>query len=195
MNKNILILHGYGQTVEIIKKRAKNLFKVLSRNHNLYFPEGVHDTTLTVNGVKEYGRKCWYYFNPEDKEDFLDYLKLKQTNYYGLSKSLKYLDNYCDNIKFDVLLGFSQGAHFAPLVASRYNIDKIIMIAGFLYPQPKNYDISLIKYDQQSLHIYGINDNIITVEQNKQLIEKFANPQIMCTIRNIKYQLIQKLKK
>jgi len=48
MNK-ILILHGFGQSTELIEKRGKELFKVLRRNYELYIPEAIYDLTLKVN--------------------------------------------------------------------------------------------------------------------------------------------------
>lgn len=173
----ILVLHGFGQTSEIIQKRGRNLFKTLSRDYDLYFPEAPYDVILqklneSDNSFKYQQGKAWFYYNPENPSDFKDYLNKKETQWYGVEDSIYFdanngsierlsdrnannLLNYIiKNGPFYAVIGFSQGAHLIPLLYNTINEGHYILNE---YPNEKQefYIFTLIEQFKKLIFISG----------------------------------------
>ena len=134
----ILVLHGFGQTSEIIQKRGRNLFKRLARDYDLYFPEAKYDVVLSkiaeCGAVKQQQGKAWFYYDPENPSNFADYLNREEARWYGVEDSIYFdvnsptpkgrYDMHTNNLlnyilingPFYAVIGFSQGAHLLPLL-------------------------------------------------------------------------------
>lgn len=126
----ILVLHGFGQTVNIIKKRGQNLFKTLSRDYDLYFPEAKYDVILQNPSGTQNG-KAWFYYDEKNPSNFAEYLHRKETRWFGIENTIfidvkcpledrQYYNNLLNYIirngPFYAVIGFSQGAHLIPLL-------------------------------------------------------------------------------
>ena len=110
-------------------------------------------------------------YNPNN---FAQYLTLEKTKWIGVEQSLEYLQQYINVYgPFDALIGFSQGAHFATLVASKFKFNKIVYISGMLYPLPIDYQLT--KPICPTLHIYSPDDKFISAQQSEYLLKFCSN--------------------
>lgn len=132
----ILVLHGYGQTVAILQKRAGKLFERLRREgHHLIFPEASISVQLfdTAGKVRQEGR-AWFTFNSEDPNDVTKLSSSEPTEWLGLKQSLDSLQEF----KCDAVIGFSQGAVIGACLATTSVFKCCIFFSGFLSPPPTN---------------------------------------------------------
>ena len=83
--------------------------------------------------------------------------------------------------EFDIVVGFSQGAHLARYVAPLVKAKRIVFISGFLNPQPSNACIleSSSSSSLPTLHIYGTNDTFITPEMSNLLVQQYSNATVV----------------
>jgi len=115
-----------------------------------------------------------------------------KTVYYGLEGSLELFKEVLSKNKFDGVLGFSQGATMAAIVAAilerpesypgfvvdgqpiHPKLEFFIPVSGFL-PLPTSFESILSKTTPKlttpSLHIIGDNDIIVTPERSQTLVD------------------------
>ena len=83
-----------------------------------------------------------------------------------------------DNDHIDGVLGFSQGACFAAILAAKINLKFAIIAGGFAPRSPElailfNYQVRV-----PSLHFMGETDELVPCNLNKKLAAAFVSPEI-----------------
>jgi predicted esterase len=133
--------------------------------------------------VTEKAGRAWFYYNKENPSDYTSFMSRKTTEFIGLEDTLLQLRNLGE---FDIVVGFSQGAHLARYVAPLVKAKRIVFISGFLNPQPSNACIlesssssSLSSSSLPTLHIYGTNDTFITPEMSNLLVQQYSNATVV----------------
>eukprot|EP00128_Syssomonas_multiformis_P002207 Colp12_sorted_trinity150504_noHs@28002 len=82
---------------------------------------------------------------------------------------------------FDGVLGFSQGAALASMLAARHHLSGdtlfrfIVVVAGFIPDMSPHFN-SDIKIKTPSLHVYGTGDQVIVPSRSQTLAQFFENP-------------------
>ena len=92
-----------------------------------------------------------------------------KTEYEGLQESLSNIKELYRNDPFDGVFGFSQGAVFAPIVASSCPVKFVCCVSGFI-PRPLNAR-KLITYQGPSLHVFGEMDGLVLAEHSRELAQ------------------------
>jgi predicted esterase len=147
----ILLLHGYGQTVETFQKKSESIRKSLGKAYDLIYLEGPHSV---INLKGEAGRAWWTF-----EGDFFT-----TPTYKGVEESIELVR---EQLPFDGIVGFSQGAAFAALLCSIFPVKFTFIIGG--YPVS---DMKYQHYDRitgKTIHIYGENDEIVLPTRSRQL--------------------------
>ena len=163
----LLVLHGMTQSGAFLKAQTRRLQRALEGVATLRFVDGPH---LTGDGEDE-GRRCWWASQGEPRR------------YVGWPQSLSALEAiWADEGPFDGVLGFSQGACAAALLAAESqrrpdwlvqprfvicvggfparSVDEGPLMAGPALPLP-------------SLHIYGESDERVTPDRALALAARF----------------------
>lgn len=185
----VLCLHGYGQTSDLLKQKTKRVFLNLTKNLKdleLVYPQGPFEVVVQQKDDSLKSGYAWFYYNPDDVNDFVEFLKMKECKWLGLDQTIPNLTALGN---FDVVVGFSQGSHLARYVAPLVNATKIVFISGFLTPIPTNLSIPSKPTESQSqesqepqkstiktLHIVGTADTLITVKESLQLAAEYTDP-------------------
>lgn len=151
MRPRLLLLHGYGQTAESFRKKSHVLQKALGRTYELVYLEGPHSVT---NPQGEPGRAWWTF-----EGDFFT-----TPTYHGIEESLALVNN---ELPFVGIVGFSQGAAFAAILSSRFQLDFSIIIGGYPVSDLRYRNYSQIQ--SRTIHVYGTEDSIVTPDRSKQL--------------------------
>ena len=149
---NVLALHGYHMSGKIMCSMSMPLLKRLDYNINLITP----DAPCLIK--KPLSPEITKYFKPPYYQWF------NEVNNINID-TLKKLDN------IDGIIGFSQGAHIASIIAPYIKPKFIVCIAGV------DYDINNNIIDIPSFHIIGVNDHLFSKSIN--LTKKFKNPDIV----------------
>jgi pimeloyl-ACP methyl ester carboxylesterase len=91
-----------------------------------------------------------------------------------------------DERPFDGILGFSQGAALAGLLAGVRDqqaapnwFGSVIMVGGFASALPQHQHLFRRKLDLPSIHVVGRRDTIVPRSESLLLAERFANPVIL----------------
>ena len=170
MKKRVLVLHGNRQTGQLLLGRLERIRKRVSKEFDLEFV--APDAPFP---------------HPEDK-NLRTWWNRVDDEYQGLEQSLNILENL-DQEDVVGILGFSQGARFAHLVAMLHsrnpqkwfpNLAFFIFVAGYDAPIPVGFPVaetSLIILP--SLHIWGQGDKLIIPEQSQLLSEYYLDPEIL----------------
>lgn len=160
----ILVLHGFGQSTEIVQKRGKDLFKHLKKlGHQLIISEGDIKVQLfdQDGSIRQEGR-AWFAYNSDDPNKFLEEMNRDETEWFEIANTLERLKS----IDFDAILGFSQGGAVALAMAMKFHSDlkdkKIIVMSGFMKPAPTN--LELRKIDNSVLMLWDPEENIVAKE-------------------------------
>ena len=180
--KKLLCLHGYTQDGATFRSRTGSLrSKALKSLKCEYeFVDAMHYCSptyiLAERGVEE--QKGW--FNPI--EDDRSTRPVDSRGWVGWDESLAMLRHIVEKEDFIGILGFSQGAAVAGLLAALYphKFCFIILVSGFtpldekvdaLYPQEPIH--------VPSLHIMGTSDPLVSIERSAALAEKFVSPRVL----------------
>jgi predicted esterase len=162
----ILCLHGYGSTSSILKQIMSKHIEKLEPHYELLFIEGIH---------KARDGKCWFYYDPKFGNN-LDWKIVTKEQILGLEESINYINDIIKNLtNFHAIIGFSQGAAFANIIAHQFEVPRVIFCSGFLVQHPQ----SASQISTNSLHIYGEEDSLITPDLSEQLSEIYTNKQIL----------------
>ncbi|CAF3762377.1 unnamed protein product [Rotaria sordida] len=184
----ILVLHGFHQNSNSLKRSAKTLFRELKGIATFYFanaplpynPTGeVKEQLLAAFGdgnLPEAGyQRQWWNASKDSKI------------YHHLDVSLHYLDKlFKSDGPFDGVLGFAQGAALGGILCGLQPFGNVsfhfaILISGFASRAECHEHLmqpNAIK-NISSLHIYGINDVLITNDRTLKLAAAFENPTIV----------------
>ena len=118
-----LVLHGYGQQVEIVKKKWQRTFKKLHLTDVSYV-----EAPLTVINKKS---ECGYgWFLWHDDNDCI----YNCEKYHQVEESLQYLHDYITKHgPFDTIIGYSQGGTILSILLDRFPITvrKVIIISSY----------------------------------------------------------------
>ncbi|CAF3833172.1 unnamed protein product [Rotaria sordida] len=184
----ILVLHGFHQNSNSLKRSAKKLFRELKGIATFYFanaplpynPTGeVKEQLLAAFGdgnLPEAGyQRQWWNASKDSKI------------YHHLDVSLHYVDKlFKSDGPFDGVLGFAQGAALGGILCGLQPFGNVsfhfaILISGFASRAECHEHLmqpNAIK-NISSLHIYGINDVLITNDRTLKLAAAFENPTIV----------------
>uniref|UniRef100_T1IAF4 FSH1 domain-containing protein n=1 Tax=Rhodnius prolixus TaxID=13249 RepID=T1IAF4_RHOPR len=174
----ILCLHGFRQSKETFKQKLGFLKKMLKSHADFVFMDAPH--TLQASNDKLVEEKSWWFTG----ENQVYISKVPSEIDDGFSESVNTVQNFINESgPFDGLLGFSQGAAFAGILALLLEKNEfaadfkfVILVAGFkslCKPHLKYYDL---KVNLPSLHIIGDTDNVIVKERSEELMTYFENP-------------------
>jgi predicted esterase len=101
----------------------------------------------------------------------------------GLDESLQMLKELWQSERFEGILGFSQGARVAHLLAVLANqenafpgLQYIILVSGYDAPLPLSWTIES-PLDLPSLHVWGRTDKLITPQQSQTVMKHYRNAQ------------------
>ncbi|UJR07920.1 hypothetical protein I4U23_012203 [Adineta vaga] len=184
----ILVLHGFHQNANSLKRSAKKIFKSLKDVATFHFanaplpydPTGeVKEQLLAAFGdgnMPDVGyQRQWWNASKDSK------------TYHHLDVSLHYIDQlFKTEGPFDGIFGFAQGASFGGILCGLQPFGNIsfefaILISGFASRAECHEQLmqpNAIK-NVTSLHIYGVNDVLITNDRTLKLAAAFENPLIV----------------
>lgn len=116
----LLVLHGYGQTTESMKRNT-NISRAF-RGHNLVYINAPHNV---VNYKGEPGRSWWTYS---------DAPSIDCTSYNGIETSIELIKR---ESPFDGIIGFSQGGTFASILCGLFDVDMCVLIGAYPAKDPR----------------------------------------------------------
>ena len=163
--RKILLLHGSRQTGQLLLGRMDKLRKKLE--------------TLGIKLVAPDAP----FLHPEDKELRQWWVSRNDEHREGLDESLQFLKKLWQSGRFEGILGFSQGARVAHLLAvlskqeSAFpGLQYIILVSGYDAPLPFSWKIES-PLDVPSLHVWGTTDKLVTPQQSQTLMKHYRNAQ------------------
>ncbi|CAF3682167.1 unnamed protein product [Rotaria sp. Silwood1] len=184
----ILVLHGFHQNSNSLKRSAKKLFRELKGIATFYFA----NAPLPYNPTGEVKEQLLAAFGdgnlPEISYQRQWWNASKDSKiYHHLDVSLHYLDKlFKSDGPFDGVFGFAQGAALGGILCGLQPFGNIsfhfaILISGFASRAECHEHLmqpNAIK-NISSLHIYGVNDVLITSDRTLKLAAAFENPIIV----------------
>jgi predicted esterase len=206
-NRSILFLHGFTQNSITFRNRLKVLLNSLEKffkNTNFLFPDAPF--ILEDNEKVEEIKRGWLYLDESNKLSSTLFEKEREVVYLGLNETLNAISklNEENNYSIESIIAFSQGSlitTFLSILISHSDFRKkfpnlkcIILVAGFIFPIPKNEEIDFFystirklynnddstieeneKIQIPSLHVFGNTDPYIIPEKSEKLTNLFAN--------------------
>ncbi|KAJ7291044.1 serine hydrolase FSH [Mycena rebaudengoi] len=203
--RTVLVLHGYSQNASIFSKRLGALRKQCGKHVDFVFvdgplvlqpadlsgsaPQGTSTAaTLDALGASEASDtdipRAWWSWKPD------------RTEAIGLPESLVTLRDVLKTRTFDGVLGFSQGAAMAALLAALLERPHLyppfltdgkpphppfkfcISVSGFVLQDPLATLVFHPNYSTPTLHVIGKTDIIVVEERSKKLIDLSANARV-----------------
>lgn len=203
----VIMLHGWAQNPTVFQYQTKVLTKKLNKQGidclflgaPIVLPP-LETTPHIVTAGNSFERKkigrqnarAWFLYNVnEDFNDRSFWKSGRRIEYIGMDRSLRFLqeelERLPDNVKNISLLGFSQGAVFAHMVASLAStqgspwnrIQKCILVGGFCASPLQWSQDQLSHLAMPSLHVIGLKDTSIPPELGRHLAEKFQDAIIL----------------
>ncbi|EFA74850.1 hypothetical protein PPL_11884 [Heterostelium album PN500] len=183
----LLFLHGYRQNGPVLKRTTKKLQGFIGDFVTVYYA----NSPLSINAVN----------NSENSGSLLTAMasdkESHQRQWWSPSKDFKVYQHIDASIHyltqlfkaegpFDGIIGFSQGATFAGILAAMQQQNQLpfrfnfaILISGF----PSRADVHqhlIVKnsIDLPTLSIYGTKDEMVENQRTKDLADLFVNPEI-----------------
>ncbi|CAG9808873.1 unnamed protein product [Chironomus riparius] len=181
---NILCLHGYRQNGDGFRSKTGSFRKFVKNYANFTYITADHFAKPLNEGdeIDENQRSWW--FNKEDGS-------FKGTNEnsapaVGFQESIKLVEKVWNEGNYQGILGFSQGASFVSLICSmsERNLTSIkprfaVLTAGFRSGSLVHRGCYENKITIPSLHVYGMNDEIIPNTYSEKLRDAFEAPQFI----------------
>jgi len=176
----LLLLHGYGQDATVLPQKLRRALEKRQKRGDLEIvsPQGLYP----VNIPSRSGFSWFTYHNFDTFDREVTYAEGHEEEWIGVQASLDYLQTLGS---FDAILGFSQGAHLAHYLAPLMKgadgvmgVKKVIFIAGFVNPTPSNLNI-VANPATQTLHVIGQQDELITPEMSKRLVEFYQDAEVV----------------
>ena len=199
----LLLLHGNRQTGDLLLGRMSSFKRKLGRvdppidlvavDAPFLFEE-VNEDDDAADDVGSGGQllRTWWHRHGDE--------------YVGLQQSLDLIQTIWAEGNYEGIIGFSQGARLAHLVALLHSASSPVLFPGLKYcifasgygdvPLPTNYpptgpgwddaldtsttldDLAKLKIDVPSLHVMGLADTLIPVESSKALLTSYVDPQV-----------------
>ncbi|ESK97162.1 ovarian cancer-associated 2 protein-like protein [Moniliophthora roreri MCA 2997] len=193
--KKILVLHGYAQNANIfskklgaIRKQCKDVEMIfLDAPHVLTAADLFGDTPEALDSASDptLTPRGWWKFADSTK-----------TTYVGLEATLDFIRDTLKSMRFDGILGFSQGAGLATLITAlleRPYLHPPFLVNGQPPHPPFEYCVSVSGFKPRdsisetvlspgfstpTLHILGKTDAIVTGERSKLILEVTLNKRV-----------------
>ncbi|KAF4525922.1 hypothetical protein B566_EDAN016697, partial [Ephemera danica] len=179
----VLCLHGYRQSADTFRNKLGALRKMLKKQVEFVFVTAPHAVPV-AEGQEDDTQQFGWWFCTEDRT-FNARTPCKTS--VGLEESWAMLSRvFEEQGPFHGVLGFSQGAALAAMLAAKAQADPvfqfefIILVAGFkslceahaeFYTPPQ--------LPVPSLHVYGSTDQVIHPDLSRSLAEGFASPEVL----------------
>ncbi|KAJ1723061.1 Ovarian cancer-associated protein 2 [Coemansia erecta] len=191
----ILCLHGFAESAEIFKIRSRNIRTLVGDHAEMVYVDGPLDVGNLRFTADEFVKPAqnpftnlaWWWWKTTGKRSELR----------GLGDTLaKLADVLNTQGPFDGILGFSQGAALAILLAEMLQgggttahdllrfpepVDhpqvKFVILAGAFGVEPEEYQgIYDTKLDVRSLHMTGEYDTVIESSRSRKMMDVFVDP-------------------
>lgn len=161
---HIVFLHGYGQSVDLIKKKRCN--KIIKKiiNAQVHILRAPFSSNDIGNGCKD--PRCWWTFKGDVNASYSEL----NHSLSEMEESLKFVYDYCSSLVGPVyLFGFSQGACLASMLINDHPdlFKKAIIVASFPIHRefgPQNNPVFLV---------HGSQDQGITKRQLAKLQKRY----------------------
>ncbi|RDX53785.1 hypothetical protein OH76DRAFT_1479564 [Lentinus brumalis] len=213
MVKKVLMLHGYAQNANIFSKRMRALRNACGKDVEFVFIDAPHvlvpvdfadafrakpgTSSLSDSGAQ--GTSTDSDSDPALAPRYWWNLKADpaaRSKTIGVEDSILLLRDVLSKDHYDGILGFSQGAAMAALVAALLEKPNLyppflidgkpphppvtfcVAAAGFRPMSPLFDSILLPTYSTPTLHILGRTDVIVVEERSKQLLEVSTNKRV-----------------
>lgn len=166
----ILVLHGYSSNAENMRAEVHSFRRIFRRVATFEFAE--------AEQVGEDGYRRWW--EEEDEDQFMESCRTLEAKFAGDSK-------------FDVVLGFSQGAPLAAALIARHQqglCPRPLQFRGAIFFS--GYDAAVLRaiptlrgpgamevLKVPSLHIYGLRDNIAWPDESRALAAFFRKARVL----------------
>ena len=184
----ILCLHGYTQNGGLLKRKLAGLEKhVLARCPHAVFtyPTGPHDAKeewvaeldaedAAAAAAAGVAARAWWVKTPSDgAAAAADVEKCE-----GWEESRKLLEQIRQQKgPFDAVVGFSQGAAAAALLAVAWDIPRCITAGGYVaHGHPLGPSLVRGEHPVRSLHAAGEQDELVTPTASQELASLFTDP-------------------
>ena len=174
----ILFLHGYCQNGEVFRSKIAILCKELeSLGIQSIFATGPIKPTSTFGGEPS-TEFAWWNANAD------------KSQYVGIKDSIEHIKQLHQKEPFQGVFGFSQGAVFAPIVASVIpSVKFVCCVSGFI---PRASDAqSMLTFRGPSLHIFGSSDGLVLEEYSKDLVSLLSSTDLK--VPNAEYGKLQNI--
>eukprot|EP00667_Euglena_gracilis_P011378 EG_transcript_11623 len=191
--RKILLLHGWGQCAAVFEKKTKVLKKKLEKaGLEVVYAQAPH----SVPGFTEEDAdpRGWWYYDEADRGDFSSVwgkdgglpFQVASAPFFGLTDTLADLAQLWRTAgPFEGILGFSQGAGMASMVAKRAESDPafqslryaILFSAFWLAADGEDWysgDIAL-----PALHVIGATDTLVPEAVNRQLAVRYPAGEVV----------------
>lgn len=200
-----MVLHGYSQNGTIFSKRLGAIRKEFGKSIELVFIDAPHvmhpvdlPGTTAINALESIGAaeaanadtdlsltpRAWWKFDAE------------RTKAHGIEESLEHVKKVLVQRKFDGVLGFSQGAALAAVVAAlleRPHLYPPFLVDGEPPHLPMQFCVAVSGYKLRdpiidplfdtpfmtpTLHVIGKTDIIVVEERSMLLVEASGNARV-----------------
>lgn len=162
--QRLLALHGYRQNAAVFRAKTGAMRRALRGVAELVYIDAPH-----LSG--DDGGRAWWHSNDDG------------SRYAGMQDSLEHIATTVEERgPFDGVLGFSQGAVFASLLAAhpttRHHWRYSVLISGFPARDAAVKDADWYQVvEKPSLHVYGENDKLVPPQFSALLADRFASSQ------------------
>lgn len=205
----VLMIHGWAQNAKVMTYKSKSLTKRLNQaGYDCIFLQAPFDLPMTstvkvdgelvtiTNGERQ-DAKAWFLYSQEDACDASPALSGRFVEYVGLDDAIQVVETELNDLTTEdnpviAMLGFSQGAVFAHIIAALANqttrpfhkINRFILVSGFpatpgSLPPSLEDKKQLLQINKPSLHVIGLNDTSVPPSMSTKLSDCFVNPKTM----------------
>ncbi|RKP10434.1 ovarian cancer-associated gene 2 protein [Thamnocephalis sphaerospora] len=192
----ILCLHGYMQNGQVLRRKTGVLRKKVKDIAELVFVTAPFDVPMPTDITEEERARLQRLYDSEGGELHPYawwFAKGTPARYEGFEEAMRQIRSVlAEQGPFDGVLGFSQGAVFASLLASIYSrpdeplrLDSrhpafrfAILISGFPSRCPSHSYLYERPIQCPSLHMIGLGDTVVLPEGSEKLANTFENPTV-----------------
>ncbi|KAJ1882845.1 hypothetical protein H4R99_003344 [Coemansia sp. RSA 1722] len=187
----ILCLHGFAESADVFKIRSRRIRELVEDHAELVYLNGPIDIGSlrfatqdeNLQPANDFTNLGWWWWKQTGKN----------TELRGIGKTMDLLATVLEEQgPFDGIMGFSQGASLAILLAQILHTKnealqfprevnhppiKFLVLAGAFEVEPKEYHgIYENKLDTPSLHMMGEYDTVIDIERSRKMAAVFKSP-------------------
>lgn len=169
----VLCLHGYSQNAAIFRDRSGGFRKPFKKNvFEMHYAEGPFGCTAKGEDPAiadaDLTQRAWWRGHSG------------METYDGWAETRANLAEVWREEQFDGIIGFSQGAAAAAMLAAELRPRFAIFVSGFV-PRDADAASSLLEGVKgvPSLHVYGSADELVVPERSRALSELFADATIL----------------